>query len=90
MESYGTYLIYIPMNDGSESIPALVDYERVNFLGSEYVATYNPVFEGTYPEVESFKDASITPEWLNKYSTLSFKGVLEMAAQEIEPLLNQV
>lgn len=89
MESYGTYLIYIPMKNGSEPIPVLVDYERVNFLGSEYVATYNPVFEGTYPEVESFKDCAVTPEWLNKYSSLSFKDVLELAAQEIEPLIEK-
>lgn len=89
MERYGTYLIMIPLKDGSEPIPALVDYERVNFLGTVSLATYNPVFEGNYPDVESYKDCVITPEWLSRYTNLSFKDVLEMAAQEIEPLIEK-
>lgn len=89
MQNYGTYLVMIPLKDGSEPIPALVEYDWMNFLGDYKLAVYNPVFEGTYPEVESYKDAEITYKWFEKYTNLTLMEMLELAAQEIEPLIEK-
>ena len=87
MQIYGKYLIMIPMKEGyGEPIPALVEYDKMNFLGEIYWATYHPTFEGTFPEVESYKDADITEEWLSKYTNLSFHDVLEMAGKELDAM----